>query len=118
MKNDPQSVEAENVISVTFGEVSNEISHPASKNYPLELDDDPLQDLLDEAGLPEDDENDQLDSMDLDEHYIFAHQKSWDLSVQMNDNLLEMSQILEGQVSRLKEDVKRLKYYLDEINLD
>jgi hypothetical protein len=111
MKNDPQYVDAENVISVAFGEVPHDIAHPASKNFPEEIDD-PLQELLDEANIPDD-----LSEIE-EEHYIYAHQESWDYSMQMEQGLIEMSTTITDQLKRLKEDIKRLKYYLDEMNID
>ena len=112
MKNDPQYVDTENVISVTFGEVPNEIAHPASKRFPKDIDD-PLQELLDEANIPDD----LMESAE-EEHYIYAHEKSWDYSMQMEQGLVEMSTTISDQLKRLKEDIKRLKYYLDEMSID
>lgn len=111
MKNEPLNPDVdENVITVAFGEVPHDIAHPASKNFPEEIDD-PLQDLLNE-GMIEDEIEEES------EHYIFAHDKSWNYSVSMEDTALEMSSNLSSQISRLKEDIKRLKYYLDEMNID
>lgn len=111
MKNEPLNPDVENVITVSFGEVPNDIAHPASKNYPEEIDD-PLQDLLDEAMI----EDEILE--EESEHYIFAHDKSWDYSVSMDDTPMELSSNLSNQITRLKEDIKRLKYYLDEMSID
>ena len=110
MKNEPLNPDVENVITVSFGDVPNDIAHPASKNFPEEIDD-PLQDLLDEAMI----EDDEIEESD---HYIFAHDQSWDFSVSMNDSAIELSSNLTKQVSRLKEDRKRLKYYIDEMSID
>ncbi len=112
MKN-ATSVESENVIRVAFGETPNEIAHPASKNYPEELDLDPLEELLAEGGLEELFEEDEQE-----EDYIHAHSRQWDFSASFQDDAMELASSIQKQIKRLKEDSKRIKYYLDELNID
>lgn len=64
-----------------------------------------FDDLVDEE-IPEEDT------------FIFHHQKPWDYQVQYDDDARQMADTIIDQIKRLKEDSKRLKYYLDELNLD
>jgi hypothetical protein len=89
--------------------VPHDIAHPASRHYALEVDD-PLSELLNEF-------NELVDDP-VEEDYIFHHQKPWDYQVNLQDDLRLMADTVLGQIKRLKEDAKRLKYYLDEMNLD
>jgi hypothetical protein len=106
---------------IDTGDIPNDIAHPASKHYPeaeLQAGDDPLSDLLhefDDLVLKEDDSEDIVENRD---EYIFHHQKSWDYQVKYNDDLCFMADTVLDQIKRLKEDSKRLKYYLDEMNLE
>ncbi|MCO4754646.1 MAG: hypothetical protein KC478_09185 [Bacteriovoracaceae bacterium] len=112
MKN-ATSVENENVIKVAFGETPNEIAHPASKNFPEEVDLDPLEELLAEGGFEELFEEDVQE-----EDYIHAHSRPWDFSSSFQDDALDLAANIQKQIKRLKEDSKRIKYYLDELNID
>lgn len=102
-----------NVIEVSFSN-DEEVTFPSSKNYPLENESDPLNDLLDEFSHLEFEH--ALD--DKKEDFIFHHQKRWNFNVSILDSTEEMVQTITKQTKRLREDVKRLKYYLDEMNLD
>lgn len=112
MKN-ATTVEDENVIKVSFGETPNEISHPASKNFPEELEDDPLAQLLAEGEL-----DDLFEDEDLEEDYIHAHSRPWDFTSSYLDSPMELAENIQKQIKRLKDDSKRMKYYLDELNID
>ena len=95
----------------------NEISHPASKRF--EALDDTLSEFLPESEFL--DVKLDLSSLideDYDENYIFHHQKSWDFEVSRMDSPKTMADTVLKQIKRLKEDSKRIKYYLQELNLD
>lgn len=136
MKNAPQ-VENENVIKVSFGasaqqlsqqlsresaeEIPHHIAHPASKNYPEAtseaipdgLEDDPLEALLNEgAALDFGDEEEEMET------YIHAHQKPFQYSSSYACDASELASCAIERLGRLKEDAKRLRYYLDELNID
>ena len=109
MKN---TVEENNVIEVSFC-VDHEVAHPASKNFLLKAEEeDPLDDLLSEFA---DDEDLPVNEKD---DYIFHHQKKKDLTVSALESSEVMVQKITDQTCRLKEDIKRLKYYLNEMNID
>jgi hypothetical protein len=101
-----------NVIKLNFkqsrDEIPHEIAHPASKNYPEHIDD-PIEDLLGEF---EDIAAEPVERQD----YIYNHQKNWDFQIQYQDDLNQMMAKVGRQIMRLKEDTKRLKYYLDELD--
>jgi hypothetical protein len=101
-----------NVIEVRFDRRVEKISQPEANNEQILLDDDPLEELLSELDecLFEDEE--------VQEDYIFHHQEKWDYNITQKDSLRSMSDSVLKQTNRLKEDVKRLKYYLDEMNLE
>jgi len=112
--------ETTNVIEVQFkrkqDEISHDIAHPASKHYleEYDLDDDPLYDLLhefDDALLEE-------KSSRVQEDFIFHLVGVNDVKLSMDQSALEMSEEVLTQVERLKEDFKRIKFYLDEMNID
>jgi hypothetical protein len=58
----------------------------------------------------EDDENEK--------DFIFHHQKSWDFEISSSSSTTEVADTVLKQIKRLKEDSKRIKYYLQELNLD
>ena len=94
--------------------VPHDIAHPASKNYSL---DDPLADLLNEfSGI--DLEAYDFDDEEEEEDYIFSHQKNWDFQVSIEDSPKAMADMIVEQIKRLKDDSKRIKYYLNELNLN
>lgn len=112
----------DNVIELSFkkknydaDEIPHDIAHPASK-YFEDLDDDPINDLLSEFDDLIDD--DEIEDGFEEEVFIFHHQKPWDYQVKYDDDLRVMGDIVIDQIKRLKEDAKRLKYYLDEMNID
>lgn len=118
MKQTSEVERDDNVIKLSFKQqkydpnvIPHEVAHPASKHF---NDDDPLNDLLTEF----DDLIDDDDFIDKEEEFIFHHQKPWDYQVQFDDDLRHMADTVMDQIKRLKEDAKRLKYYLDEMNLD
>lgn len=102
-------------------DIPHDIAHPASKHFPeaeLQLGDDPLSDLLHEFDdLVHNDDN-GADAINNQDEFIFHHQKSWDYQVKYDDDLRFMADTVLDQIKRLKEDSKRLKYYLDEMDLD
>lgn len=108
----------DNVISLSFKKdydpnaIPHDIAHPASKHF---IEDDPLNDLLTEFDDLVDEEEDIIEEEDT---FIFHHQKPWDYQVQFDDDVRSMADTILDQIKRLKEDSKRLKYYLDEMNLD
>lgn len=113
MKN-ATTVEDENVIKVSFGEIPNDISHPASKNFPEDLEDDPLAQLLAEGELDDLFEDEEAEQED----YIHAHSRPWDFTSSYLDEPMELAENIQKQIKRLKDDSKRMKYYLDELNID
>jgi hypothetical protein len=106
--------------------IPNEIAHPSSKHYPkVELSLDPLDEILTEfedldlnLDIDELEDNDFQDNGSNDSDFIFHHQKSWDYQLDLSDSTTEMADIVLQQIKRLKEDSKRIKYYLNELNLD
>lgn len=93
------------------------ISHPASKNFPVKLD--PLEDLLAELDIAETEYEVDYECQDeVQEDYIFHHQKEWNYSISRDDSPSEIADTVIKQIQRLKEDSKRLKYYLQELNLN
>lgn len=111
MKNASDVERDENVIQISFGnEIPNEISHPESLRYPEEIDD-PLAELLNEY-------NDVVEEDLPKEDFIFAHEDKWRFSVSTLETTQEMADTILKQSRRIREDVKRLKYYLDEMNID
>ncbi|MEX0798374.1 MAG: hypothetical protein WEB87_02675 [Bacteriovoracaceae bacterium] len=119
MKN--SQADSENVIQISFrnevpsNNIPNDIAHPASKRYPetLSPEDDPLAQLLAEADI-EDEDYDCLE----EENYIHAHAQPWAFQASYEDAPRELGNNALRQIKRLKEDAKRLKYYLDEMNID
>ena len=103
-----------NVIKLSFNQdydpnaIAHDVAHPASKNF---VDDDPLVDLLHEF-------DDLIEEIDQNEEYIFHHQKPWDYQVSFSDDSRFMADKILDQIKRLKDDAKRLRYYLDEMNID
>lgn len=95
-------------------EIPIEVAHPASKNFPL---DDPLADLLSELN-DIDLEDCDFEGEEEDEDFIFHHQKNWDFQVSLEDSPKVMADTIVEQIKRLKDDSKRIKYYLDEMNLN
>lgn len=95
-------------------DIANNIAHPASKNFSEELSDDPLYDLLHEF----DDINLDNKENKIAEDYIFHLVGAEDVKLEMKESAKEMSDGVLTQIERLKEDFKRIKYYLDEMDLD
>ena len=110
--------ETSNVIEVQFKQnledIPIEIEHPASKNYAEELDDDPLYDLLHEF----DDIELNQDAEIIKEDFIFHLVGAKEINLELKQSAVEMSKGVLSQVERLKEDFKRIKFYLDEMNID
>jgi hypothetical protein len=104
--------EATNVIEVSFDRRAKKFSQTQGDPDKQVLDDDPLEVLLSELdeGLFEEEE--------IQEDFIFHHQETYDYKLSSKDSLRSMSETVLKQSNRLKEDVKRLKYYLDELNVD
>lgn len=110
--NQTSQVERENnVINVSFSKeydsssVPHDIAHPASRYYP---EDDLIGDLLSEFDdLVEDDNEQEIGSIDNTQY-----------AVDYEDSVKSMADTILDQIKRLKEDSKRLRYYLDELNLD
>lgn len=116
MKQTSEAERDDNVIKLSFKQendpnsIPHEIAHPASKHF---TEDDPLEDLLHEFDDLVDD-----DLLEDEEEFIFHHQKPWDYQVSYDEDLRSMADTVLDQIKRLKEDAKRLKYYLDEMSID
>lgn len=117
MKNAPNA-ESENVIQISFGsrQIPHDIAHPASKNFPEaaeeSFEDDPLAELLREGSSFDFEEEEE------EENYIHAHQKPFARSASFADDSRDLAGCALERLARLKEDAKRLRYYLDELNID
>ena len=111
MKNavdDPSGEEGTNVIEVSFQQKSPVSNYTEDLDYEI----DPIEDLLSDL------DDDYFEDVDKKEDFIFHHQNNWDYSLSMKDSSTEMADTLLKQTERLTEDIKRLKYYLDEMNID
>jgi len=127
MKNATEVERRNNVINLSFkdrrkneessvDDIPHEIAHPASVRYPVQ--DDPLEELLNEFNhLVDEDLIGELEN-EPSEEFIFNHQRNWDFEVTTQDEPKFMAETILDQIKRLKEDSKRLKYYLNEMNID
>ncbi len=104
--------------------IDHSLAHPASKWFPEEGDD-PLEDLLNEFNDLTDDVlssedilNDIFTEEETHEDYIHHHQDYLPKQVSFKDEPKNIADNILAQMMRLKEDSKRMKYYLDELNLD
>lgn len=100
-----------NVIKVKFNgdnhrNVPVEVSHPASKHYPVE---ESAKDLLsDFEGL--------IDSHKFKDDYIFHHdKKQWGYKAEFGDSLTSIVDKVSLQIKRIHEDTKRIKFYIDDL---
>lgn len=129
MKNVTDVERRSNVISLSFkdrrstlkedvNDIPHEIAHPASRRYAIESD--PLDDLLSEFNhLVDEDLINELEESTMEkEDFIFNHQQNWDFTIDHEDDPRFMADTILDQIKRLKEDSKRLKYYLNEMNID
>lgn len=111
MNQTSQLERGDNVINVSFSKeydsnsVPHDIAHPASKYYP---EDDPIADLLSEFD----------DLIDDDDEQVMEKIDNSQFAVDYEDSVKSMAETILDQIKRLKEDSKRLRYYLDELNLD
>lgn len=100
-----------NVIPFNFSQrnldVPHDIAHPASRWF-----DDPLEDLLNE--FTEDDADEAEEKVDFISH--LEHPK--ELAMSFDQKATAMSESLLDKVDHIKESVLRLKYYLNEMNLE
>ena len=99
-----------NVIKVEFcasnrSEIPTHISHPASRYYPPE---DNAKELLKEF-------DELINSHSFRDDYIFHHDKKWDYKAEFSDGLNSIVDKISSQISRIKEDTKRIKFYLDDL---
>jgi len=115
---DVNESEVTNVIEVEFNtskrDFAEDIELPSSKNFPLEYDEDPLDSLLHEFDNAIDEQMD----LEVYEDFIYHLADAKDVNLEMSQTASEMGDKVLGQVERLKEDFKRIKFYLDELNLD
>lgn len=95
---------SENIIPLR---IPHDLAHPASKNYPVS--DDPLADLLFEF------EEEPAEEVEEDTDYMYVPHATEDLKISMQDSIITMSEKILKQLHRIKEDSKRLKYYMDEV---
>lgn len=115
--NDVTEENPSNVIEVSFSSKkeghSLDIEHPASVWFDNNLDNDPLDDLLNEfEDLTEE------DMVVEKEDFIFHHQKKKDFNLSYKEDSISMTEKLLDQTRFLREDLKRLAYYLDEMNIE
>ncbi len=128
MKDDVIDVERRtNVIPLSFKDrrkdteqmsIPNEISHPASLRYPV---DDPLSQILDSYEDYELDSEFDLDSEieeEQKEDFIFHRKNMKESRVSFDDTPKQMADAVLEQIRVIREDSRRIKYYLDELNLD
>lgn len=108
-----------NIIEVSFPKSTNEteiphsIAHPESVRYETDgLDSDPLNDLLSEF--------DDIESFELPQKDDFIHhlENVKEVKLSMSNSAYEMSESILDQVKRINEGFSRLKYYLDEMNIE
>lgn len=95
----------ENVIEVSFSQ-QNELSEEIELLLDL---DDPLEELLNEF-------NDQDSEYSSDPFIETGKAQNYKLS--FSDTTLHMTDTLIKQMSQIKDDIDRLSYYLDEMNID
>lgn len=98
-----------NVIKVEFAakrenDIPVEISHPASKHFPVEK----RQTLLSDF-------DSLVESHRFKDDYIFHHDQKWDYKGKFSDPLSEVVNKISSQIQRIKEDTKRIKFYLDDL---
>ena len=95
----------ENVIEVSFNQ-----QNQLAEEIELLLDlDDPLEELLNEF-------EDSQEESSLDPFIEVNKSENYKLS--FSDTPLHMTDTLIKQMSQIKEDIHRLSYYLDEMNID
>lgn len=98
-----------NVIEVEFKgnrDIPFEISHPASKRYPVE---DNAKELLNEF-------ESLIQSHSFRDDYIFHHdKKSWGYKAEFSDNLNTIVDKITSQIDRINDNTKRIKFYLDDL---
>ncbi len=106
-----------NVIEVSFSskkeELSQDIESSTSVWMDENLDCDPLEDLLSEfEDLTEEDLTVEKDD------FIFHHQQKENFNLSYKDDAITMTDKLLKQTKFLREDIKRLAYYLNEMNIE
>ena len=115
MKETDELLNSNNVLPLRAQtEVPHEIAHPASKWYP-DYSDDPLADILFEFEQEDELAANTQPMADEIEDFIYAHNLNEDNQIKLSDTLPQMITKLTRQVKRLKEDTKRIKYYMDEV---
>ena len=107
-----------NIIDVSFGasQVGQEIISDSELSNLIEdykLEDDPLEDLFSEF-------DDLTDEIDLDHHDVKLDLlPKPDLKrLSVSNNPVQMADMLIEQTGIIKTDLEKLKYYLNEMNLD
>lgn len=88
-------------------DIPHDIAHPASKWF-----DDPLENLLNEFSDRE--EQEVVEKRDFISHL----EKPQELALSYNQEASVMGDSLLAKVNHIKESVSRLKYYLNEMNLE
>ncbi|MAF98129.1 MAG: hypothetical protein CMH26_05790 [Micavibrio sp.] len=95
----------ENVIEVSFSQ-----QNTLAEEIELLLDlDDPLEELLNEF-------DDHQDETSIDP--FIEMNKSENFKLSFKDTPMHMTDTLIKQMGQIKEDINRLSYYLDEMNID
>lgn len=99
-----------NVINLDFRREQMNIEHPASKRF--EDIDDPLEDLLNEFSYL--DEKEPVAQRDYIAHLEVREQQS----LSARETSLSMSEKLITKMQQAQESMNRLKYYIDELDLE
>jgi hypothetical protein len=98
--------------------IPNDVMFPSSKNYPEYLSDDPLEDLLSEFdSILNEEYKEESKEVSEENKYVFDKycRSNYDYKISYKDSLSTMMDKLEKQIKKVKEDSKRIKFYLDEI---
>ncbi|MDP7322142.1 MAG: hypothetical protein QF441_16175 [Bacteriovoracaceae bacterium] len=111
-----------NIIEVSFSSNYQNLSQEFGKSQfrdPVEeIGLDPVEELLHEFDdLTQDDLKDIYSSDELQSQKMFHQKAKKDYRLSVQDDLMTMSSLLIDQIKYLKDDVKRLNYYLNELGV-
>lgn len=111
-----------NVIEVSFSPRNENLSFEREENpselsdgqrFEDNLDSDPLEDLLNEF-----EDLDESDFVEDTKDFILDNRNDEQFNFSYKDDPVHMTEVLLKQNERLNEDLKRLSYYLDEMNFE